>query len=197
MSKTAMWVMVGVALIGVGSFVAHGKRTAVNEQALVQPGTQNEIVIQATSGKKIPFSELVKKQDGAYKCTVNQYVANIETKGTAYINAGMIRGEFNTKVQNMNVDSTFVVRDGYSYTWSSMLPSMGFKAKVDTSAGGNNNTAGPSGTYVFNAEQIGDYNCEAWNVDQSKFQIPSNITFKEMTAAGANTSAPKPRYDQW
>lgn len=182
MSKTAIWVIVGVALIGMGSFVAHGKRTAVNEQALVQPSEQNQVIGQPTSGKKIPFSELVKKQDGAYKCTVNQYVANIETKGTAYINAGMIRGEFNTKLQNMNVDSTFVVRDGYSYTWSSMLPSMGFKAKVDTSAGGNN-TAGPSGTYVFNAEQIGDYNCEAWTVDNSKFEIPASIKFTEAAQA--------------
>jgi hypothetical protein len=130
------------------------------------------------SGKKMAFSEFL-KQGGSYKCEVNQYVNEMETKGTTYINDGMIRGEYNTKVQNMNVDSTMIVRDGYTYSWTSVMPTTGFKAKVAEVVGGDA-VAGPSGQYSFNATQIGDYNCEAWTADASKFTIPTNITFKDV-----------------
>jgi hypothetical protein len=131
------------------------------------------------SGKKIPFSELVKKQDGAYKCTVNQSMGGTDTTGTAYINAGMIRGEFNSKIGSMNIDSTFVVRDGFTYTWTSMLPNTGFKSKVSTEVSYANPNASASGSYDFNSELIGDYDCQPWTVDMSKFEIPANINFTE------------------
>jgi hypothetical protein len=93
----------------------------------------------------------------------------------------MIRGEFSTKVQSMNINSTIVVRDGYSYAWSSAAPTMGFKIKVveNINANGSGDT---SGGYSFNAEQIGDYNCEEWSYDISMFALPTNITFKEYGA---------------
>jgi hypothetical protein len=131
-----------------------------------------------TSGKKMAFSEFV-KQGGAYKCTVNQSVNNIDTVGTTYINKGMIRGEYNTKVQNLSVDTTLIVRDGYSYTWTSMLPNMGYKAKVADQKEVNTD-APKSATYSFNSEQIGDYDCKDWTVDETKFRIPAGVTFSEV-----------------
>jgi hypothetical protein len=59
---------------------------------------------------------------------------------------------------------------------------MGFKVKIPDSANnvnGNTNTD-VQGTYSWNAEQIGDYNCEPWTVDQSKFELPKGITFTEL-----------------
>lgn len=132
----------------------------------------------ATDGKKIAFSEFI-KQKGSYKCTVHQYVADTDTVGTTYISDGKIRGEYNTKVQGMSVDSTFIMRDGYSYTWSSMMPNAGFKVKVVADAA-SDTSANTSGTYAYNADQIGDYDCEAWSGDESKFALPAGVTFREM-----------------
>ncbi len=136
-------------------------------------------MMENNSGKKMAFSEFI-KQGGSYECTVNQNVSGTDTKGTTFISGGNIRGEYNTKTQGMSIDTNFIVKDGYSYTWTSMMPNIGFKTKVVASADANIN-APTSGQYSFNAEQIGDYECKAWNADESKFAIPSTIKFQDMS----------------
>lgn len=176
MSKTLISVLVvGVLVVG-GYFVFRGNKVIDNAQVANNEISGEQEQTTVPSGKKMAFSEFM-KQGGSYKCEVNQDVNDVETKGVTYINDGMVRGEYNTKVQGQNINSTLIVRDGFVYSWTSMLPNMGFKAKADTSASGDV-TAGASGSYSWNAEQIGDYNCEAWTVDQSKFTVPTNITFK-------------------
>lgn len=134
----------------------------------------------ASSGKKMAFADFL-KQGGAYQCTVNQYVQDIESKGKVYIDGGRISGVFSTKVQGMTIDTNILVRDGYSYTWSSMMQGIGYKIKtVDPKDVPTSSGASTSGTYSFNAEQIGDYNCTPWSVDESTFSVPANVTFKTL-----------------
>lgn len=128
-------------------------------------------------GKKMAFSEFI-KQGGAYKCTVSQLVEGIATKGVTYIDGTMIRGEYTTNAQGMSVDSTLIVRDGYTYTWTSMAPGMGFKAKAQEGTGETNTPT--SASYSFNAEQIGDYDCQPWSADASLFALPKDVTWTEM-----------------
>lgn len=168
------------AVVLVGGYVAFksDKSDATNNTNDVVVTENSESNTMPANGKKMAFSQFV-KQGGTYKCTVNQNVGGTETKGITYISGGMINGEYSTSVQGMNITSNVIVRDGYTYSWSSMMPGAGFKSKVVANTEANNN-AGMSGTYSFNAEQIGDYSCEEWSGDQSKFNLPSGITFKEM-----------------
>ena len=172
MNKTLLMVLVaGVALIG-GYFYFSGEKNETGEN--ITPGE----VTQQPSGKKMAFAQFL-KDGGAYKCTVNQYVGDTESKGTVYINQGLIRGTFETETQGMKIATDLLVRDGYTYTWSSAAP-MGFKAPVVSGDGDTNQNAGTSGTYSWNAEQIGDYDCVAWTVDATTFAIPTGIQFMEM-----------------
>lgn len=185
MSKTLIGIMAAVVVIGGGYFViTKNKDSKVNEQQIVVDNVseQSTQTSQTTNSpaKKMAFAEFIKK-GGAYKCTVNQSINNVDTKGVTYISGGMIRGEYATKVQNFNVETTLIVRDGYTYTWTSMAPNMGFKSKVVANTSGNTDTSMTS-SYSFNAEKIGDYNCEVWAADQNKFIIPVNITFREVGA---------------
>lgn len=181
MSKTIISILIiGAVAVG-GYFLSKSNKGGYQE-------TKGETNVEVSkeeatkpNGKKIAFSEFI-KQSGSYKCTVNQSLNNTVTKGTTYLSNGMIRGEYNTKVSGMSVDSTILVRDGYTYSWNSMMPSMGFKMKVQTTTNTPNVGASASGSYSFNAEQIGDYDCQAWTVDQSKFAVPTTITFKEMSS---------------
>lgn len=168
MSKTTIisLVVVGVLVIG-GYFVFSNKSAKPEQEETVTP-----------TGKKMAFSEFL-NQGGTYKCEISQKIDKAETRGTIYINGKMIRGEYSIKEQNTNVDSTILVRDGFTYSWTSSFPSEGFKVKMDTNTADNSGISNPS-SYGFNAEQIGDYNCEAWTLDQSKFVIPANITFREL-----------------
>ena len=182
MIKTFTWIIMAVVLVGVGYYVFNSDSVVKDEVAKVEDGenSNEEEVVNEPSGKKMSFGQFV-KQGGSYKCTVNQYISgdyNNMTQGTTYVSDGMVRGDYSSKVENLTVDSTVIVRDGYTYSWTSMAPSMGFKVKV-VEGEGNTSTA-TSGTYNWNADQIGDYDCDPWTVDMSKFTIPTNITFQEI-----------------
>lgn len=186
MSKIAIWVLVGIIVVGGGYFSLNAAKNNNSKVIVTEENTslKSEVTTKTDKkaeplGKKMAFSQFIKQGKGAYECTVNQYVQNIESKGKVYINDTMIRGEFNTKVAGMSIDTNMIVRDGYTYNWSSLLPGTGFKAKAVASTEGNLST-GTSGEYSFNAEQIGDYDCQIWTLDESKFVIPAGIIFKEV-----------------
>ncbi|MES2087577.1 MAG: hypothetical protein V4467_01140 [Patescibacteria group bacterium] len=163
-------IIIGVAVLVVlvsGYFLVTGGGMKYGKDAGVLP-----------NGKKMAFSELV-KQNGFYKCDIQQNAGDAETSGVTYVHAGMIRGEYTTTVSGVTVGTNIIVRDGYTYSWTSLAPGMGFKAKVATTES-NNGGAGPAGTYSFNADQIGDYNCQTVPSDTSRFTLPAGVTFKEL-----------------
>lgn len=171
MSKTLISVLiVGVVVVG-GYFIL--RSNTKNNEEIVKNGEEN------TEQKKMAFSEFV-KQGGSYKCEVKQSVSDMENSGTVYLSGNKMRGEFSTIAEGKTMDTLFIMRDGYSYTWSSTLPNMGFKMKVMSNTDTTNTNIDTSGNYSWNTEQIGDYNCEAWSADESMFTLPANITFQEL-----------------
>ncbi len=183
-------IIIGIVAVGVlvgGYFVFTNKNVEQND---------GEVKTE-TSGKKMAFEAFLKNDSGAYVCTVNQYVGDVESKGTVYITNAetmserKIRGEFKTSVQGMEVESTFIMKDGFSYTWSSMMPSMGYKVKIEENKTSNTDTK-TSGTYTFDATQIGDYDCKEWIVDQSKFTPPSSVKFMDLGTTPTTQATPKP-----
>ncbi len=179
-TKVIALVLLAVTVLG-GTYFMLSRKSASTDLAIVP--TSPEVVGDSSSaptpsGRKMAFLDFV-KQGGAHKCIVNQSIGGMEVKGTTYINDGMIRGEYATEAQGMSMESTLIVRDGYTYTWTSMAPQMGFKTKV--AAGTPTDTgAGMSGTYSFDAQQIGEYDCESWVVDEGKFTPPASVTFTEI-----------------
>lgn len=168
MKKIFLPVLVLVVLVG-GYFVFSNKRTSTQE-------TQ-------TPDRKMSFSSFLESDNGSYVCTVNQSVGGTESDGTVYIsgsnNLRKIKGEFTSTVQGMTINTNFVMKDGFSYTWSSAAPTMGFKVKVAEVSTSNPN-ASTAGSYVFNSNQIGSYDCQEWSTEESKFALPSNIKFMEV-----------------
>lgn len=129
--------------------------------------------------KKRSFAEFIKNPGGAYKCTVHQSVQGTESTGITYIDGKMMRGDYNIKMQGMDMTSSMIMRDGYSYSWSSMSPSMGFKMPVNDAVE-TDTTKTAHGSYEFDANQIGDYDCQPWSSDASMFELPKTVTFTEM-----------------
>lgn len=172
MNKTLLTVLiVGVALVG-GYFYFSGERNSVEGDLVLRDDTQQPL------GKKMAFTQFL-KDGGAYKCTVNQNINDTQSKGTIYVNNGLIRGTFETEAEGEKVATDLLVRDGYTYTWTSAAP-MGFKAPVVSGDGDNNTDTNISGTYSWDTDQIGDYDCVAWSADAGTFAIPTGIQFMEM-----------------
>lgn len=167
-----------IAILGTGGYLAFksGKKLPVTGDVASTTGSSFPM----TNSKKKAFTEFM-KEGGSYKCTVNQYVENMETKGIVYLNDGMIRGEYTSRVQGLDIGTNVIVRDGFTYSWSSMTPTMGFKAKATQAGTTNYGTDGKtSDAYSFNAEQIGDYDCQAWTADPAVFTLPTGVSFQEI-----------------
>lgn len=186
MNKIIMGVL-GIVIIGGGitAIVLQQKRqeaaSSTPNQVVVTDAsaTSTETNQAAPAGKKMAFSQFI-KQGGAYQCTVNQYIDaaySSTTKGTVYISDSNIRGDFATQVQGMKIDTSFIVRDGFAYTWTS-LANTGYKSKVTTDTNANITTDTKlSGSFNWNADMIGDYDCTPWTPNAALFTLPAKITF--------------------
>ncbi len=177
MKKNFIYIMSAVVVLGGVVWFS----TRPNTKDLTQTPSQTK-----------SFNDVL-KGSGSYKCSITQNVSNIESTGTVYVvasndmTAQKIKGEFTTKVQGMSVDTSFVMKEGFSYSWSSMMPQTGYKVKVQEQTG--DTTTSTSGTYSFNASQIGSYNCEDWKADNKMFDLPSSVKFMDIPQA-TNTAVP-------
>lgn len=188
MSKNLIWavgivVVIGAIYWGISSMTGDDNLSAPTAQQQTEKNNSDSSntadanpAESKSASKKEPFSDFVKK-GGSYKCTVNQSVGGVNTSGTTYINNSMIRGEYSSQVQGMSINTFFIARDGFTYTWNSMMPTSGFKAKIVAPTEADS-SASMSASYSFNAETIGDYDCSPWSVDMSKFTIPTSVTFQ-------------------
>jgi predicted membrane-bound mannosyltransferase len=131
---TLLLVVVGGVFYGVTSYV--NKDTASTSLPVVATTTTPvvEVTIATTTAsttasttpekpasKKIPFIEFM-KQSGAYKCTVTQTVATMTTNGTVYLDNGKVKADFAMSIAGQSINTSMIIRDGYSYTWTSNSP---------------------------------------------------------------------------
>lgn len=181
--KLFIGLVLAVVAIGVGVLLVTKDTPPAPQEAMQneENTTADTSTSDAADGKKMAFSEFM-KQDGSYVCTVHQYVADQDTTGTTYIHDGMIRGEYDVRAQGIALTAHVIVRDGFAHTWTSMMPGVGYKSPVVDSTASADASVGTSGTYAWNADQIGDYNCEAWAPDASYFELPSGTVFTEVGA---------------
>lgn len=118
--------------------------------------------------KPVPQSGSVKDllQTGKnLSCTLTYPDGN--TTGTAFVAPGKLRTDFKVKNQDQNYESHLIQTGGFSYFWSG---STGLKTMVNT----NN-----SEESTKNADQQAKFSCSDWNVDNSKFTLPQDVTFTD------------------
>lgn len=179
MAKSLIWVL-GIVVIGVGAFFIvknkDGQDMVKDDFAEVLPQGDEP----SDNSRMMSFSSFV-KEGGTYKCTVHQNVGDMESNGTVYMDTGNLRGEFSTIAEGKTINSTFILKDGYSYGWSSM-GSIGYKVPIDENTGTVSGTA-ESGTYTFAYDTVGSYECNPWTADSSFFVVPSTITFVDIGAS--------------
>jgi len=182
MNNKTIAVVLGVILVFGGVYLGFSKMKG--SEGVKNPAMENgndsgvettSPDAQAETGKKMAFGEFM-KQGGSYTCTVIQSVGGMDSAGIIYISGSLVRGDFNTSIQGMNLDNSFLLKDNYTYTWSSAMGGQGFQTKV-TELQQTGEAPKASGQYSFNSEQIGDYECKNWNADNSKFALPVGIKF--------------------
>jgi len=194
MKNKTLWIVgavVVVVIIAVVAFVlphsgAPGAPAASNNSATAGGGTGTPMSLNGLLAAGV-----------SQQCAFSSQNPQSETvAGTVYVTAGHLRGDFNSKNASGTLTASHIITDGTTaYVWTDN-PAQGFKmAFADMSS---SNTAMHGGV---SADQDMNYSCTSWANDQTKFTLPANITFEDMSAmmnagasagaaAGAGTTAP-------
>lgn len=135
----------------------------------------------APYGKKMPFSQFMQEDNASYLCNLSQNIDGVTTMGIVYISNGKLRGEFTNTQSGNSRTSYMVIRDGYSYAWSTTSSSTGIKAKTTGNDGAIAVAITTNGSSNWNPGLVGDYTCRASAVSSSTFSLPETIMFAEVT----------------
>lgn len=115
-------------------------------------------------------------------CTFKSTEQNVSSEGTMYVSGGKMRGDFNSEVSGVKNSSHMLYDGTTSYVWVDGQ-NTGFKMSLDANAQSNTSTQGvdPNKNY--------EYKCSKWSTDNSKFELPSGVTFSELPSMQTNTDA--------
>jgi len=167
-------VVVILALLGGVAYLSLSKSSTTPQQTTVQ-----EQVKASPSGVTGTLKSLFGKNQN---CTIT-YPDN-GGSGTIYVSGNKFRGDFTTNITGEKEVKSQVVSDGvYTYIWSSDSTT-GIKMKIDITS-----PAASAQTGNFDLDQEVNLKCSPWGVDASKFAIPTNIQFTDMSNLIPKTSA--------
>lgn len=196
MSKTLIWQLVGIGAIvvvvaaySVSSFSRNVAANLTEEGKITQidpiTGAPRVNPLNKITDQNLTILDYIKRGD-SYKCLVNQDYGTVTNNGTMYISNGVVRGDFNMKTQGLDINTNFIFKDGYTYTWTSQMPGKAYKMKLPVSGSDlslymsnaiNTMISNPQATQ--SGKDVG-LNCSPWSPDQSLFSVPSNLTIEEL-----------------
>lgn len=167
-------IIAGVIVVGGGAWYMSTQQgdTGMPSEQVGATDTQAADVPNEGSGT---FAELMART-GSWTCDASTAYEGGSSTGTVVMNDGKLRGDFVATMAGITVNTSFIGREGYMYTWTSMIP-QGFKVKMEAAAG----TAGGQG---IDPSTNVTYSCAPWAADESRFTVPADITFMEMNAQG-------------
>ncbi len=103
------------------------------------------------------------------------------TQGTTYVSGQKMRGDYAVVTSKNETIESHMISDGtWMYTWGSALP-QGMKMKMDTFSA-DETSAQDAQAVNQNIKELQnkvDYKCQGWSVDNSKFELPSEIEFTD------------------
>jgi hypothetical protein len=166
-----LYALIGLVVIGAGAWFVLGQKEASSE-ASMQGSETSEPVSTETQAFKGSMQELMAR-GGSWRCDVSITAEGISSTGTTYVAEGKVRADFvSTMPQVGQVETHMLMLGNTAYTWTSMM-NTGFKFPIRGAE------ADPEVSAEVSAQlnQDYDYRCTAWPTDESKFELPSGITF--------------------
>jgi len=102
------------------------------------------------------------------------------TSGTNYVASGKVRSDYVVNMQGQIYNAHSIVDSEWMYSWYDEMPNQASKIKIaDMQNYQGESEANSEG--AKNYEENYDYKCYSWKVDQSKFAVPADINFTDMT----------------
>ena len=144
----------------------------------VDTGNEDATTVSTDEMSEEKFESTMKdlyKRGGKMTCTMTTVQDGMEMDGTLYMDGKKMRSEFKGAVQGMNIEMNTIIKDGFSYTRSSMS-NEGRKMVYDESEMEEGMNDAATDTDV---DTPMNFTCKR-GVSGADFDLPSNIEFKEL-----------------
>lgn len=115
---------------------------------------------------------------GSLTCTI-AHAGKEQTQGTIYVGGGKVRGDFTAQGSKGPIESHMLSDGTTMYVWSSARP-QGIKMAMP--AGGKPPVGPPGNSQAQLYNDTVDYSCSPWSVDATKFVLPQNVSFMDVSA---------------
>lgn len=126
------------------------------------------------------FDQLLEQGDD-FSCTFTEVNEGVTTSGTVYVSSSDERLYGDFQVMDGEMYDAHIIHDGTTtYIWTSEM-AQGIRMEIgeEDSIFGDEETEDGVG---IDDEQPVDFECDDWNVDESKFVPPSDVEFTDMAA---------------
>lgn len=172
MNRKILIIVALLLFLGVGGwYFLSDKKTADNTSTTI--GMNNDSKNESSTSS---LKDLITK-GGSQTCTYTTESGS----GKVYVAGGKVRGDFETKTEDLTLKSHMIVKDNTSYIWTDGQ-NTGFKMTFDTASEpaptidkGDSSTANSG----FDMGTDYNYSCNSWNTDASMFDLPEEISFNE------------------
>lgn len=166
--KVIIAAVVIAALLGIVAFTQLGKSSKSPQETNVAQETKP-----ADSTTKGSIKSLLAAGKNV-NCTISYPDAG--STGTVYVSGQKMRGDFNMMVEGKPMESHMIQDGTYVYSWTG---SQGAKFKVDETLKASPVPGGQQQNVDLDKEV--DYKCSSWSADNSKFTVPTDVKFVDMS----------------
>jgi len=135
-------------------------------------GAEGESVVEVSSNTSL--RALIARGQNLV-CTFERVDENTDVSGTVYVSGDRVRGDFIVNTDEAGTINGHMIKGGdYIYSWSDAT-TQGSKMKADVESDMEKSDS-------VGLDDEAEYNCRNWNVDNSKFNTPSDIDFVDISA---------------
>jgi hypothetical protein len=176
-------IIVGVIVVGLLALVLLSKSFKNNFAGQIRTGNDsNKSVGDAVADTVKGTLQEILRTGKNVKCSFSQTNEDGKIESITYISGNKFRTESKATDSDNKITESNLISDGeWAYMWGSEQE-VGTKMKFSEFQKPDNSNANP-GTYKGNAEFMKNYNynCTPWIPDSSKFKVPANIEFQDLT----------------
>lgn len=121
--------------------------------------------------------------DKTQKCTFSYKEGTTDASGTMYFASGRkMSGDFKTVTEGTTTNGNMIIAKNTQYFWT---PDTNKGVKIElTSVEANNEGDAPGTTSTgqgLDLDKNYDFKCSSWTLDESKFVVPSNVEFMDLS----------------
>ncbi len=118
-------------------------------------------------------------------CTYSTSDANGKTEGTVYVGVGKMRADVQSTADGKTTNSHVIIADNTMYTWMEGEKTgfkMSYNVEASPTTAPESSSAPGEASQPVSLDTKTDYHCSPGLVDNAKFELPTGVTFSDLSS---------------